>query len=125
MKRIAGLLLVALAVGGVLWADSALSITGAGATFPYPMYSKWFDEYHNTITRETKRVTMHVNHIYVMNDKDCSGTTYISTGYQSKVNEERQDKVRNGAWFNRLVSLGAKPNQTVTGTIKNTTNSSG
>jgi len=35
-----------LAVAGVLWADSALSITGAGATFPYPMYSKWFDEYH-------------------------------------------------------------------------------
>ena len=22
------------------------SLTGAGATFPYPMYSKWFDEYH-------------------------------------------------------------------------------
>src|SRR6059058_1153674 len=21
-------------------------INGAGATFPYPMYSKWFDEYH-------------------------------------------------------------------------------
>ena len=46
MKRIAGLLLVVLAVAGVLCADSALSITGAGATFPYPMYSKWFDEYH-------------------------------------------------------------------------------
>src|SRR6266446_6597512 len=46
MKRIAGLLLVVLAVVGVLWADSVLSITGAGATFPYPMYSKWFDEYH-------------------------------------------------------------------------------
>jgi phosphate transport system substrate-binding protein len=46
MKRITGLLLVVLAVAGVLWADSALSITGAGATFPYPMYSKWFDEYH-------------------------------------------------------------------------------
>src|SRR6266581_2854438 len=46
MKRIAGLLVVILAVAGVLWADSALSITGAGATFPYPMYSKWFDEYH-------------------------------------------------------------------------------
>ena len=27
-------------------ASAALSITGAGATFPYPMYSKWFDEYH-------------------------------------------------------------------------------
>jgi phosphate transport system substrate-binding protein len=24
---------------------SAMSLTGAGATFPYPMYSKWFDEY--------------------------------------------------------------------------------
>jgi phosphate transport system substrate-binding protein len=23
------------------------NLTGAGATFPYPMYSKWFDEYHN------------------------------------------------------------------------------
>jgi len=23
-----------------------LNVTGAGATFPYPMYSKWFDEYH-------------------------------------------------------------------------------
>jgi phosphate transport system substrate-binding protein len=23
-----------------------ITITGAGATFPYPIYSKWFDEYH-------------------------------------------------------------------------------
>src|SRR3989442_13736289 len=46
MKRIAGLLVVVLAVAGVLWADGALSNNGAGATFPYPMYSKWFDEYH-------------------------------------------------------------------------------
>src|SRR5260221_3578507 len=46
MKRIAGMLLVVFAVAGVLWADGALSINGAGATFPYPMYSKWFDEYH-------------------------------------------------------------------------------
>src|SRR5256886_13263430 len=46
MKRITALLVVVLAVAGVLCADSALSITGAGATFPYPMYSKWFDEYH-------------------------------------------------------------------------------
>jgi phosphate transport system substrate-binding protein len=50
MKRITGLLLVVLAFAGVLWADSALSITGAGATFPYPMYSKWFDEYHKKNT---------------------------------------------------------------------------
>jgi phosphate transport system substrate-binding protein len=24
-----------------------VSLTGAGATFPYPVYSKWFSEYHN------------------------------------------------------------------------------
>jgi phosphate transport system substrate-binding protein len=46
MKRITGLVLVVLGLAGVLWADSVLSINGAGATFPYPIYSKWFDEYH-------------------------------------------------------------------------------
>ncbi len=46
MKRITGMLLVVLALAGVMWADNALSINGAGATFPYPIYSKWFDEYH-------------------------------------------------------------------------------
>src|SRR5580765_5068133 len=25
--------------------SSAVTINGAGATFPYPLYSKWFDEY--------------------------------------------------------------------------------
>jgi phosphate transport system substrate-binding protein len=48
MKRIAGLLvaLLLLAGAGIVLADNPLSINGAGATFPYPMYSKWFDEYH-------------------------------------------------------------------------------
>jgi len=27
-------------------AAQTMKITGAGATFPYPIYSKWFDEYH-------------------------------------------------------------------------------
>lgn len=45
MKRIVGITLVAFGLAGLLAAGS-LSITGAGATFPYPMYSKWFDEYH-------------------------------------------------------------------------------
>jgi phosphate transport system substrate-binding protein len=26
--------------------DNRLQLNGAGATFPYPIYSKWFDEYH-------------------------------------------------------------------------------
>jgi phosphate transport system substrate-binding protein len=46
VKRIAGALLAVLALASVTWSESALSVTGAGATFPYPMYSKWFDEYH-------------------------------------------------------------------------------
>jgi phosphate transport system substrate-binding protein len=33
------------ALAGVSIAET--NLTGAGATFPYPMYSKWFDEYHN------------------------------------------------------------------------------
>jgi phosphate transport system substrate-binding protein len=46
MKRIAGLLLVATALTMAVWAQGALLINGAGASFPYPIYSKWFDEYH-------------------------------------------------------------------------------
>lgn len=46
MNRIAGFLVVVLILGGVAWAADALLINGAGATFPYPIYSKWFDEYH-------------------------------------------------------------------------------
>jgi phosphate transport system substrate-binding protein len=46
MKRIAGLLVTILALTMVVWAQGALLINGAGATFPYPIYSKWFDEYH-------------------------------------------------------------------------------
>jgi len=46
MKRLAGILLVVLALGGFAFAQNRLLINGAGATFPYPMYSKWFDEYH-------------------------------------------------------------------------------
>ena len=46
MKRLAGMLLVVLALGGMLLAQNSILINGAGATFPYPIYSKWFDDYH-------------------------------------------------------------------------------
>jgi phosphate transport system substrate-binding protein len=46
MKRLAGMLLVVLALGGFVLAQNALLINGAGATFPAPIYSKWFDDFH-------------------------------------------------------------------------------
>jgi phosphate transport system substrate-binding protein len=38
-------LAAALALAGAGRAEAQLLINGAGATFPYPIYSKWFDEY--------------------------------------------------------------------------------
>ena len=32
-------------IGSTAWAEKLLLINGAGATFPYPLYSKWFYEY--------------------------------------------------------------------------------
>ena len=47
MKRIVSMSVVTLALTmmAAYLVHAALSITGAGATFPYPIYSKWFDEY--------------------------------------------------------------------------------
>jgi phosphate transport system substrate-binding protein len=46
MKRFVGFAIGVLAVCAIVLADNALLINGAGATFPYPIYSKWFDVYH-------------------------------------------------------------------------------
>jgi phosphate transport system substrate-binding protein len=46
MRRIAMLLAAVLGFGALVWAQDPLLINGAGATFPYPIYSKWFDVYH-------------------------------------------------------------------------------
>ena len=45
MKRLAWIAAALFAVAGVARAD-ALLINGAGATFPFPIYSKWFNEYN-------------------------------------------------------------------------------
>src|SRR6266404_6195715 len=45
-KFLASLMSTAVLASGPLAAADALLINGAGATFPYPIYSKWFDEYH-------------------------------------------------------------------------------
>jgi phosphate transport system substrate-binding protein len=45
VRRRISLLLLCLAFA--LPALTQTTLNGAGATFPYPMYSKWFNEYHN------------------------------------------------------------------------------
>jgi phosphate transport system substrate-binding protein len=42
-RNILGVAVLMLLASRVTWAQT--SLTGAGATFPYPMYSKWFSEY--------------------------------------------------------------------------------
>ena len=44
MIRRSALLLLCLTLALPVLAQTTLN--GAGATFPYPMYSKWFNEYH-------------------------------------------------------------------------------
>src|SRR6516162_7736666 len=46
IKRVAVLLTAVSALSLWAWAQNPLLINGAGATFPYPIYSKWFDAYH-------------------------------------------------------------------------------
>jgi phosphate transport system substrate-binding protein len=52
MRRVIGILagtaaVIAMSFAIVPGASAELAITGAGATFPYPLYSKWFYEYSN------------------------------------------------------------------------------
>src|SRR5258705_13822375 len=44
-NRWASVLALSLAAATVASAAGAQALTGAGATFPYPIYSKWFDAY--------------------------------------------------------------------------------
>jgi len=43
MRKLLALALLAIFAAAPAWAQN---INAAGATFPYPIYSKWFDEYH-------------------------------------------------------------------------------
>lgn len=48
MKIRSGLAVAVLMVlaSSIAWTQAPVNLNGAGATFPFPMYSKWFDEYH-------------------------------------------------------------------------------
>jgi phosphate transport system substrate-binding protein len=49
MNRIAGLLLAVLTLTGIVLAADATLINGAGASFPNPIYTKWFSEYRKIV----------------------------------------------------------------------------
>ena len=55
MKRNTLFTLALAAVLGVTLAAQKQQITGAGATFPYPIYSKWFSEYNKVNPNEIGR----------------------------------------------------------------------
>ena len=48
MKRFSVLAVLVVALAGAVLAQGSLLINGAGATFPYPIYSKWFDQFHKS-----------------------------------------------------------------------------
>src|SRR5271156_4947504 len=50
MKRIAGIAFVVLGLAAAVWADSTLSINGAGASFPNPIYTKWIADFQKKDT---------------------------------------------------------------------------
>lgn len=47
-KLLATTLISIISLGSTLPAYADTVLNGAGATFPYPIYSKWFDEYHKS-----------------------------------------------------------------------------
>ena len=42
---------------GAGFTAAAVVVNGAGATFPYPIYSKWFDEFHKKYKFWTEQLT--------------------------------------------------------------------
>ncbi len=45
-KQALGSMFAAVVIGGAALTAQTVQINGAGATFPNPIYSKWFSEYH-------------------------------------------------------------------------------
>jgi len=84
--------------------------------------TKWNDP---AITDANKGIKLPANEIVVVHRAESSGTTYVWTDYLTKVSDEWKTKVGKGAAVNWPVGLGAKGNEAVTGTVKNTPNSVG
>jgi phosphate transport system substrate-binding protein len=88
-----------------------LQITGAGATFPYPLYKEWIQEYQK----------IHPD-IKIVYEPVGSGTTYAFTNHLSAISEDWRDR---GPGVGKVVkwpayAMRARWNEGVAGRIKNT-----
>src|SRR4051794_37282642 len=45
-QLLAGLVVSGVGLAHTVWLAAQVALTGAGATFPNPIYTKWFDAYH-------------------------------------------------------------------------------
>src|SRR6266436_474139 len=105
--------LVAASIVAASTSAFAADITGAGATFPFPVYSKWADAYK-------KETGNGLNYQSI-----GSGTTFNFTDYLSKSNAEWKAKVGSGTAVEWPAGVGAKGNEGVAGNIGQTKNAIG
>src|SRR5260370_1259689 len=86
---------------GMSGAARAVEISGAGATFPYPVYAKWAEAY---------KAQTGTNMNY---QSDGSGTNFIFTHYLSSIDPEFKDKVGENTSVEFPGGLGGKGNEGV------------
>jgi ABC-type phosphate transport system substrate-binding protein len=103
----AGLLAAGFATGA---SADVMQINGAGATFPYPVYSQWADA---KIKALNPRVSLPSEEITVVHRSDGSGTTFIFTNYLTKVSKAWAGKVGNSKSVDWPVGIGGKGNEGV------------
>src|SRR5262247_80091 len=118
-------------VGSLTIASTAIAaeITGAGASFPNPIYSKWADAYQkatgNRVNYQSigssggiRQIRAKTEDIGVVRRADGSGTTAIFTNYLSKVSPEWKEKIGEGTTAQWPVGLGGKGNEGVSAFVQ-------
>src|SRR3989454_323895 len=119
---------VVLVISGAA-AQQKIQINGAGATFPFPIYSKWFSEYnklHPNVEINYQSVgsgagiRQLTNQTVFFGATDGSGTTYIWVDYLGKVSPEWKSKVGVATSVNWPTGVGGKGNEGVAGLVSQT-----
>src|ERR1051325_345782 len=102
LLSLAALILACKGGGGPGGAGSGgqISLQGAGATFPNPLYQKWLSEYgkaNPNVRIDYQSIGsgggIPSADIAVVHRSDGSGTTFVFTDYLSKISPEWKEKV--------------------------------